>query len=121
MCAIKGCYHRVTNIFRVDMNDPASMFLDDTQVIATGKTHVSGVIKQPDRVAGAAHQKIEIFLGLDPGAHMMVESEWHAHFCAIFRKARQAMAIGADLILIKRRRVSSGGVRMFWIVPAVSP
>ena len=65
------------HILAVNVHDPPDMRFEQRLGVAAGKGGMAGIVEEPHRLAGMPHQEADLGVGLDDGAHVVVEG--HAH------------------------------------------
>src|SRR5882724_7004588 len=100
--------HLEADVLAVDMVDAVGMPLRHPQWIAAGIGDVAGVHEQPDRRTGVGHQQIDLGLGLDDRAHMVVIGHGHAALGHVLGQDGQLGAIVLEIAGGKARPLADG-------------
>ena len=87
------------------MNDAAKMTRGQRHRVAARKETMAAVEEQADRIAGLAHQPVNLAIGLDDRAHVMMEGHPDAEVSELLGEFRYLVAVGFPLVLGKRRAV----------------
>ena len=108
--AIQRFDDRQSHVLGVNMADPRVVVFDNTQIVATSKSHVTGIKQQRHR--GMFHEKIKLGLGFNRGRHMVVIADRHAFCRAPIGKIRHLAPIFCHLGLGQYRLLRQGGVAL---------
>ena len=90
-------------VLAVDVVDAAAVLPRRLDHVAAGEGEVAGVEQQPDRLAGVAHQQVDLALRLDDRAHVVVVGHGHAVVGHPLGELGELPAIGGELGLRQPR------------------
>ena len=69
---------------------------------------MAGVVEQADCLAGMVHQRVDLVVGLDDGAHMMMKGHADAEIGHLLGECRDLDAIGRHSSSARRGRSEIG-------------
>ena len=87
----------------MEMHDAVEMAAQQRCRIAAGEQAVAGVEEQADAFAGRCHEPVDLLVGLDDGAHMVVEGHADAEFGDALGKPGDLPAIGRPFVVGQAR------------------